>query len=75
MQNIVSSVVLLIQDLLTVMKYQNILIVRSSLSDEEGHWIKTPFLILMAAMLLSLTKEVNTNAFVKVHQYGGYDAK
>ena len=27
----------------------------------------------MAAMLVSLTKEVNQNSFVRGHQYGGYD--
>ena len=27
------------------------------------------------AMLVSLTKEVNQNYFVRGHQYGGYDVK
>ena len=29
----------------------------------------------MAAMLVSLTKKINKNSFVRGHQYGGYDVK
>ena len=29
----------------------------------------------MPTMLVSLTKEINKNSFVREHQYGGYDVK